>query len=125
MQDKLNSIQIDLAQAKIICELYRYEFFEANLLPELKDALLFDYPLFLHSPRLDFDPYYSVIVYDIQEKLYHLIRCRSLWNSNLSNHSGMYSEQLLKEEIKVVSSGDAEDIIAGFIDEMKRGIIIY
>lgn len=125
MQDKLSHLQIMLAKAKIECELFRYEFFEANLLPELKDAELFDYPLFLHYPGAVAVPEVNVIVYNIREQQYHLIRCRSVWNSNLPNANNMYSSELLKEEIYVHTANTAEDMVAAVATDVKRGIDVW
>lgn len=124
MQDKLNSLQIMLAQSKIQVELLRYEFFEANLLPELKDVELFDYPLFLHLPAFVAEPSVVVVVYDIRDEMYRLIRCRSLWNSNLPNLNGMYSSELLKQD-QVVFSGSAEEMVVAFAAEINRSIDIW
>lgn len=123
MQEKLNSLQIMLAQAKIEVELLRYEFFEANLLPELKDVELFDFPLFLHLPSSFAESSVAVVVYDIREEVYRLVRCRSLWNSNLPNLNGMYSSELLKQD-HLVFSGCAEEMVAAFADELKKSIDI-
>lgn len=124
MHDKLNSLQIMLAQSKIQVELLRYEFFEANLLPELKDVELFDYPLFLHLPTFVAEPSVVVVVYDLRDETYRLIRCRSLWNSNLPNLNGMYSSELLKQD-QVVFSGSAEEMVIAFAAEIKRSIDIW
>lgn len=124
MQEKLNSLQIMLAQARMQAELLRYEFFEANLLPELKDVELFDYPLFLYHAATGTDPQVTVIVYDIKEEIYRLIRCRSLWNSNLPNLNGMYSSELLKQD-QVVFSGSAEEMVSAFAEESRKSINIW
>lgn len=124
MQEKLNSLQIMLAQARMEVELLRYEFFEANLLPELKDVGLFDFPLFLHHATAGPDPLITVIVFDIKEEIYRLIRCRSLWNSNLPNLNGMYSSELLKQD-QVVFSGSAEEMVSAFAEESRRSINIW
>jgi leucyl-tRNA---protein transferase len=124
MQEKLGSLQIDLAQRNIPCDLYRYEFFEANLLPELKDVGLFDFPLFIHQATSDLSALVVVIVYDIRTREYHLVRCRSLWNSNLPNNKGMYSEQLLKEERTIVSSDQPIEIIEAYIGEINNPYVV-
>jgi leucyl-tRNA---protein transferase len=125
MQEKLNSLQILLAQSRMQSEVLRYEFFEANLLPELRDADLFDYPMFLYYPFQNNDPNITVTVYDIQSQQYRLIRCRSLWNSNLPNLNGMFSSELLKEEQVVFSSTSMEEIVSALAIESKRSINIW
>jgi arginyl-tRNA--protein-N-Asp/Glu arginylyltransferase len=125
MQEKLNSLQIMLAQAKTQVDLLRYEFFEANLLPELKDVELFDYPLFLSYPALNSDSYISVIVFDIGDGNYRLIRCRSLWNSNLPNLNGMFSSELLKQEQIIFTSASPEEMVSTLAVESNKSIDIW
>jgi leucyl-tRNA---protein transferase len=120
MQEKLNTLQIVMAQAGMESELLRYEFFEANLLPELKDVDLFDYPMFLHLPVHNSDAGPMVLVYDIREKVYHIVRCRSLWNSNLPNANGMFSSELLKIDQVVFSSDSADELITAVKAESNR-----
>jgi leucyl-tRNA---protein transferase len=117
MQEKLNTLQIVLAQSKMESEILRYEFFEANLLPELKDVGLFDYPIFLHYLYASNDHSVMVVVYDISEQVYHLIKCRSLWHSNLPNVNGMFSSELLKQDYGVFSSASAEEIVSALASE--------
>jgi leucyl-tRNA---protein transferase len=125
MQEKLNSLQIMMAQSRMESEILRYEFFEANLLPELKDVDLFDYPLFLHYPYLNNDPYITVIVYDIRDHVYHLMKCRSLWNSNIPNINGMYSSELLKLDLVTYTSESCEEMVSAIAIESKGSIDIW
>jgi leucyl-tRNA---protein transferase len=118
MHDKLNHLQILLAQAKMDSQLYKYEFFEANLLPELKDVGLFDFPLFLHFPsRFDAlgQEEISVVVYDVCDQRYHVMQCRSLWHSNLQNGNGMFSAELLKEDRSLLTSRSAEEVVSAIL----------
>jgi leucyl-tRNA---protein transferase len=124
MQDKLNSLQIVLAQSKIQSEILRYEFFEANLLPELKDVGLFDYPLFLHYAYASTDHAVLVVVYDISQQVYRLIKCRSLWHSSLPNANGMFSSELLKQDYEIFSTAAAEEIVNALTTEARRIIDI-
>jgi leucyl-tRNA---protein transferase len=125
MQEKLVSLQMMMAQSRMESEILRYEFFEANLLPELKDVDLFDYPLFLHYPKLNTDSHVIIIVYDIQDEQYHLLKCRSLWNSNLPNMNGMYSSELLKTDYAVFSSASCEEMVSAISIESKGSIDIW
>ena len=118
LEDKLNSLQIMMAKARIACELYRYEFFEANLLPELKDVGLFDHPYFLHFPLVHGGPWVTVVVFDIKDETYRLIRCRSVWNSTLPNQNGMYSSELLKEEVLVFSHPSPAEMVSALAVEI-------
>lgn len=116
MKEKLDALQIGLARKGIETQLFRYEFFEANLLPELKDAGLFDIPLFLFSNALTDEEYFHVIVYDLGLEQFRLVKCRSLWTSNLENANGVFSSNLLKEEGIIAASVTADDIIVACVD---------
>jgi leucyl-tRNA---protein transferase len=110
MQEKLTSMQILLAQSKIEAKLFRYEFFEANLLPELKDVDLFDFPLFLYINSSIADAQLTVLVYDVREEQFLLVKCRSLWTSTLSNENDMFSSELLQQERVVLMSSNPDEI---------------
>jgi leucyl-tRNA---protein transferase len=125
MEDKLNNLQILFAQAGMNCEILKYEFFEACLLPELKDAQLFDYPLFLHYSMIAGESDILVVVYDVRDDLYHLMRCRSLWSSSLPNANGMYSSELLSPEQVIFSSSSAKGILTDISIQSNRDIGIW
>jgi arginine-tRNA-protein transferase len=98
MEQKLKALQQALARSKTDTNLLKYEFFDANLMPELKGAELFDFPVFLiFSDAVDSD-FTHVIVYNILDRRFHIILCRSVWKvTTPSNHKEMYALHILKE----------------------------
>src|SRR5690349_15031078 len=50
MQQKLSKLKDGLMAIGILARISRYEFFDANLIPDLAGAQLFDFPLFLIYP---------------------------------------------------------------------------
>jgi leucyl-tRNA---protein transferase len=97
MLAKLYALQQLLSQLKAESEVFLYEYFDANLVPELRDAELFDFPVLLYvfdSGNGDQD---QMIVYDVRDKRYHLIKCFHVWTSNATNNRPeFYSSHLLK-----------------------------
>ncbi len=113
MRRKLASLQQKLREQGVTCVLMRYEFFDANLIPDLVGADLFDFPLFLFMPGSLQDPVNQFIIYDVIDQQYHLIRCRGIWKTNSGSASdATYSAYVLKLEDKLFSSSVMEMIAA-------------
>jgi arginine-tRNA-protein transferase len=97
MTERLGALQTILTKARIATEILKYEFFDANLLPELRGAELFDFPMFLTFEAARADDFMQVIVYNVVEGCYDLVQCRSVWQLKTdSSLQGMYATNLLK-----------------------------
>jgi len=120
MHERLVELQLLLRQSKIESKLLKYEFFDANLIPDLSGAELFDFPLFLcFSGSAEENPN-QVIVYDVCDQHYHLMKCRGVWKTNsTSNISEIYSSHVLKTEQGLFSTETAEKLVVVILMEMK------
>lgn len=98
MRNRLFELQQFLAASRIESKVTGYAYFDASLIPELKDADTLDYPLFLHITDVtQNNDYQMIVVYDIDDRCYHLIKCSSLWRSPATTeNNGIYSSNLLK-----------------------------
>lgn len=74
MTDKLEEIKTVLHQKNIPCKLLNYPLFEANLFGFWK-APYFDFPIFLLCYPQKSTNSHLIIVYDIRDRVYQLIRC--------------------------------------------------
>jgi leucyl-tRNA---protein transferase len=111
MQEKLLQLKEILSEHNIECRIFKYEFFDANLFPELKDAELFDYPVFLNCFSFNEQLVSPVIVYDVTTNNYRLLQCMSLWDSNLpSIHKEIYAYHLLKVEFEYYSCENTDEM---------------
>lgn len=98
----------------------KYEFFDANLVPELMGAELFDFPLVLFLGEVDNDLPEYLIVYDVSEDVYKVLKCHSVWKTNSSSTvSDTFSSQVLKTNKEIFSSPKAEDIYNRLSSEQK------
>ncbi len=112
MEEKLLRLQQVLSHEGIESRIFNYEFFDANLFPELKDIELFDYPIFLNCFAFHHDAINPMIVYDIRDDEYHLIQCKSLWTSHLpSPGERIYSYHLLAPDGELAMTSDVTEII--------------
>lgn len=118
MHDKLSALKILLQKFKIASKLLKYEFFDANLIPELNGIELFDFPLFLYClefPGENLNP----IVYDVRDQQFHWIQCRSVWTSNAVPSKGeIYASHVLKFEQGFFSSDIPETMAAMLLKEI-------
>lgn len=120
MRSKLASLQERLTDQGVSSLLMRYEFFDANLIPDLAGANLFDFPLFLFMPGSLQEPVNQFVIYDVIDQQYHLIRCRGIWKTNSGNTSdGIYSSYVLKLEDNLFSARVVEMIAALIAIEKK------
>ena len=111
MKERLATLQTILASVRITTRLLKYEFFDANLMPELRGAELFDYPLFLTFEADRTHDFMQVVVYNIVEGCYDLIQCRSVWQiKSDSQREGTYATTLLKGVEQRTIALKAEDV---------------
>jgi arginine-tRNA-protein transferase len=102
--EKLHVIAQLLQQRNIPLQMYKYEFFDANLVPDLSGLELFDYPVFLFC-YLNQDEIQPMIVYDVINHQYHLLKCKSVWPSKLQNEADdVFCAHLLKIEETLFST---------------------
>jgi hypothetical protein len=63
----------------------------------------------------------QVVVYDVSEDVYRLLKCRSVWKTNSSSAlSDTFSSQVLKTEKEILSCSKAEDIYNRLSAEQKQ-----
>ncbi len=112
MANRLNELQQLLEHEQMAGTLLRYELFDANLIPSLSGAELFDYPIFIHYNPGTPESLGLIIVYDIHDGQYHALRCFSVWqHPSPSVQSGFYADHLLKISEYVASSPASTDLI--------------
>lgn len=97
MKRQLQEVKINLDHLRQPAEIVYYEFFDANLIPDLRTADLFDYPIFLYAPSMDDSGTYLIMVYDIDESRYNLLACLGVGQPQTNNvNSTFFSECILK-----------------------------
>jgi arginyl-tRNA--protein-N-Asp/Glu arginylyltransferase len=117
---KINVLQNVFNQYGIKNKIYKYEFFDANLIPDLSGLELFDTPLFLAYNFLADDDIGPVVIYDVCSREYHLVKCRSVWPSKFQNElDDVFCAHLLKIEEYLFSSVDQADFVSALLDSIK------
>ncbi len=119
MEEKLVELHGILTAIGVDSKFFKYEFFDAALFPELKDVELFDYPIFLNCFSFQQDEINPIAVYDIRSEKFRLLRCRSLWTSQLEPpDQDIYSGHLLMPEMEWLSTRDKREM-AAFIGSLE------
>ena len=94
---KLKLLQVELALQNVKSQLFNYEYFQSNMVHELTKYDLFDYPIFLYCFDLGNRQIKPILVYDILDKEYKLLECRSVWETFEPNEKpDTFSTHLLK-----------------------------
>jgi arginine-tRNA-protein transferase len=118
MIDKLKTLQTLAAPLGLPCHVLTYEFYDARLIPDLRDIMLFDFPVFMFC----FGEADNVllIVYDVRDAQYHFLLCKTIWASNSpGNINERFTSHILKVAKTIFSSPDAEAMVAILALEMK------
>lgn len=106
MEEKLGLLSMLLKRSGADCRILKYEFFDANLIPELEGIVLFDFPIFLACTGLAEE---TPIVYDVRDQQYHLIKCKSVWASaGTGNSKDLYASHVFKFDHGIFSTEHAE-----------------
>ena len=120
MKDSLLQLGRMLTERGFRSNLLKYEFFDANLVPELMGAELFDYPLVLFLGESYNDVPDHLVVYDVCDETFRLLKCRVVWKTNSSLPlSDTYSSQVLKVESEIFSSPVPMEIYNRLSSEQK------
>jgi arginyl-tRNA--protein-N-Asp/Glu arginylyltransferase len=118
MQQKLSKLKDALLGTGILARITRYEFFDANLIPDLAGAQLFDFPLFLIYPGSVREAAVQAVTFDVREHRYHLVKCRGIWKTNSTATSdAIYSSYVLKPEDTLYSTDTADDMVRMISEE--------
>lgn len=117
MIHKLQLLQSCLMRHGIESKILKYEFFDANLIPELEGIVLFDFPIFLFCTGLSEE---NPIVFDIRDSHYHWIKCKSVWAStSVANPEETYSSHVFKFDHGMFSAEQADAMAAVVADEIR------
>jgi leucyl-tRNA---protein transferase len=120
MQSKLVNIQIALAKAGIECSVKKYEFFDVDLMPELRDNGLFDFPVFLFFGNDADDSIDSILVFDVRDGLYHLFACIPVWKPNETNPDREFYSIYILNVTQEIYSTNSEIEMAAVVVTLKR-----
>jgi hypothetical protein len=124
MQSRLKEVQQILAGRTFESKLLKYEFFDANLFPELRSAALFDFPVMLICSDAWNNNLNHVIVFDVRDAHYHLLQCIPVYIPNVQvKDPDFYSEYIIKEEHEIFRSKSAQGIVDWMTDYMTHQTI--
>ncbi|HEY3406131.1 MAG TPA: GNAT family N-acetyltransferase [Ohtaekwangia sp.] len=108
MQKALTTLQKFLLKDNQQSNVMKYEFFDANLVPELREAELFDFPLILTLSNHSQQEVGPIVVFDVRDGQYHILKCLSVWRPESPNPDpGIFGQHLLKVQQEILSDPNA------------------
>lgn len=111
MRQRLAELHAQLTLRAIPSSVLHYEFYDANLVPDLSHMELFDFPVFLQYFDLYENVINSLVVYDVRDQQFHWMIVKSVWKSDhLAQAPDSYAAHLLKVEGEVVATNDATEM---------------
>lgn len=118
---KLQQVQQLLAQVYPWVRIVKYEYFDANLIPELKQTELLDFPAFLFHDTGTEENVNLIIVFDVRDNQYHLLSCIPYWIPKETNPDrSFYSDFFLKAVYEVYATPKEEEIAYVFLQLLNR-----
>lgn len=119
MLDKLQLLRDRVGEGYADCKVLKYEYFDANLIPELKDFDLFDYPVMLQYTNPHANIMAPFVVYDVADEQYHMIVCSPAFTpKETTDNPDYYSKHLLMVEQEVFATAslkEMEDVVLKFM----------
>lgn len=111
MRRKLDELHRCLKATGTASSVLHYEFYDANLVPDLSHMELFDFPVFLHYFDIFQDAINSLVVYDVRDRQFHWVIVKSIWKSDHQSESpDSYAAHLLQVEGEVIATDDASEM---------------
>jgi arginyl-tRNA--protein-N-Asp/Glu arginylyltransferase len=111
MGTKLSALKLLLEKAGIESRVLKYEFFDAGLIPEMRNTGLLDFPLFLNFGNVEEEPVNVLVVYDPRDNRFHLLVCAPVWKPDRTNPDiTFYSAFFLKPVQKVYATEDVHHL---------------
>jgi arginine-tRNA-protein transferase len=112
-------VQLILAGRNLESRLLKYEFFDANLFPELRSAALFDFPVMLICSDAWSNDLNHVVVFDVRDAHYHLLQCIPVYIPNVPvKDPDFYSEYIIREEQEIFTCTTAQGVVDWVVDYM-------
>lgn len=109
MRLKLEELALQLQAVLVESHVLKYEFFDAGLIPDMRDSGLLDFPYFLVTGPLNGEPAGIIIVYDVRDEAYHLLVCMPVWKPDRTNpDASFYSAYFLKPVQEIYKAADAQ-----------------
>jgi len=119
MFKKLLHVQKILTQEYLKTFVAKYEFFDANLIPDLRDSELLDFPVILFRISDPGESNNLIIVFDVRDDHYHLLSSLPIWKPNETNpDTTFYSDYFLKSVYEIYDTPIAEEIADVFLKLM-------
>lgn len=107
MRQKLEKLYALLQEATLESQVMKYEFFDAGLIPEMRNTGLLDFPLFLRLGNPTEEPVNLLVVFDVRDDQFHLLMCAPVWKPDRTNPDPtFYSAFFLKPVQEVYQSPD-------------------
>jgi len=125
MQDKLKRVHDIMVKINKNSRILKYEFFDANLIAELRDTGLFDFPVFLFgSDQSEDNTNPIVLVYDVRDNHYHLLSCSPIWKPGSMNpDERFYSAYFLKAMHEIYTTTGEEEMAYVFMELLKERVM--
>lgn len=121
MEQKLGELNQLFLQLGVPSQITYYEFFDAVLIPDLQDAGVLDYPIFLCWADINENNLVTLVAYDVVSGTYKLLRTYAVWKSELERvNPEIYNTYMLRPLMEVFECKQAEDLVNKLLQVNKQ-----
>ncbi len=116
---KLRELGSELDKRDVVHQFQYYDFFDADMAPNLNGLGLFDFPVFIFCFGLEnIEMLIPLVVFDVREKQYHLVLCDKIYKSVFDECMPEHYNKYLLQLSKFLYTGDS-------VEEMSEVIVMY
>jgi arginine-tRNA-protein transferase len=112
MDSKLNKLKLLLENAGIESQVLKYEFFDAGLIPDMRNTGLLDVPIFLHAGSITEEPVSVLVTFDVREDQFHLLVCAPVWKPDRTNPDATFYSAYFLKPLQVAETTSDEEQVA-------------
>lgn len=120
IREKLHTLQGLLSRCNVESTVTDYEYYSANLVPDLRGMSFLDAPVFLFVTDVIDGILHPLVVYNICDGYYHLLQCRSVWSQDAHTQlNTLYASHLLQVEEDLFTTPDAQQMLSRLLPELQ------
>lgn len=115
MYEQLSAVQKLLKQSLLKISIVKYAHFDSNLIPELQEEKLLDFPVFLLFYSEIKEDVTLTLVFDVRDHQFHLLLSAPIWKANEVNPDQSYYSAYYLKAIQEIHSTTTTEKMAEFI----------
>lgn len=115
MYEQLSNVKKLLNKSSLKNSIVKYAYFDSNLIPELREEKLLDFPIFLLFDSEIKEDITLILVFNVCDHQFHLLLSAPIWKANEANPDKSYYSAYYLKAIQEIHSTTSAEKMAEFI----------